>query len=164
MNRAFVKEQDASPGDALPDIPISEHPNYVTPFGLIQLKQRLGEALARRDALQGTEDTMEKQAELAPLERDIRWLQSRVGGAIEVSCTDQPLDRIAFGALVTVNSAEGQRTYRVVGEDEADVEHGMVSYVSPLARALLGARVGDEVTWRRPAGDLSIEVLAIDYR
>jgi transcription elongation factor GreB len=164
MNRAFVKEQDAPHGDALPDIPISEHPNYVTPLGLIHLKQRLGQALARRDALQGTEDTMERQAELAPLERDIRWLQSRVGGAIEVSSTDQPFDRIAFGALVTVDGPEGQHTYRVVGEDEADAEHGMVSYVSPLARALLGARVGDEVTWRRPAGDLTIEVLAIDYR
>jgi transcription elongation GreA/GreB family factor len=50
-----------------------------------------------------------------------------------------------------------------VGEDEADAEHGLVSYVSPLAMALLGARVGDEVRWQRPAGDMMIEVLRIEY-
>jgi transcription elongation GreA/GreB family factor len=70
---------------------------------------------------------------------------------------------VAFGALVTVDSDEGEVRYRLVGEDEADVEHGLVSYVSPLAKALLGARMGEEVVWQRPAGDLTIEVVGIDY-
>ena len=86
-----------------------------------------------------------------------------MGSAIEVDLSQQPRDRVAFGALVTVDSDEGEARYRIVGEDEADVEHGLVSYVSPLAKALLGARQGDEVVWQRPAGNLSVEIVAIDY-
>ncbi|HET6552337.1 MAG TPA: GreA/GreB family elongation factor [Dyella sp.] len=163
MSRSFVKDADESVGERLPDIPLSEHPNYVTPRGLAQLRARLIEARERRDALRGAADTLPQQSELASLERDVRWLNARVSSAIEVDLSQQPLNRVAFGALVTVDSDEGQARYRIVGEDEADVEHGLVSYVSPLAEALLGARVGDEVVWQRPAGDLAVEVIAIDY-
>jgi transcription elongation factor GreB len=64
---------------------------------------------------------------------------------------------------VTVDSNEGEQRYCIVGEDEADAEQHRVSYLSPLAQALLGAHAGDEVSWKRPAGDLVIEVVAIDY-
>jgi transcription elongation factor GreB len=162
MSRAFVKESDdAAP--ALPDLPLSDHPNYVTPRGLMQLHARLAAAQARRDALMNSADTMVQQNELAPLERDLRWLTARVNSAIEVDLLSQPEDRVAFGASVTVDSTEGEQRYCIVGEDEADAEQHRVSYLSPLAQALLGAHVGDEVSWKRPAGDLVIEVLAIDY-
>jgi transcription elongation factor GreB len=162
MSRAFVKESDdAAP--ALPDLPLSDHPNYVTPRGLAQLHARLTAAQARRDVLMNSADTMAQQNELAPLERDLRWLSARVHSAIEVDLLAQPEDRVAFGASVTVDSAEGEQRYCIVGEDEADAEQHRVSYLSPLAQALLGAHVGDEVSWRRPAGDLVIEVVAIDY-
>jgi transcription elongation GreA/GreB family factor len=71
---------------------------------------------------------------------------------------------VAFGASVeAVDQHEHHHRYRIVGEDQADPEHGLVSWVSPLARALEGARAGDIVDWKRPAGDLQIEVLSIDY-
>ena len=164
MSRAFVKDTDDNAGDALPDIPISEHPNYVTPRGLARLRARLDAAQARRDELKAGEPALAQQGELAALERELRWLKARVASAIEIDLAQQPRDRVAFGASVTVDSEEdGERTYRIVGEDEADAEHGLVSYVSPLARALIGARVGEEVVWRRPAGDWVVEVVAIDY-
>lgn len=163
MSRAFVKDADDNAGDALPDIPLSEHPNYVTPRGLAQLRGRLDTVQARRDDLRAAEQTLAQQSELAAVEREWRWLKARVASAIEIDLAQQPRDRVAFGASVTVDSEEGEHAYRIVGEDEADAEHGLVSYVSPLAHALIGARVGDEVTWRRPAGDLKVEVVAIDY-
>jgi len=163
MSRSFVKDADESVGERLPDIPLSEHPNYVTPRGIALLRARLITARERRDALRASTDTLRQQRELAEVERELRWLNARVGSAIEVDLAQQPRDRVAFGALVTVDGDEGEVRYRIVGEDEADVEHGLVSYVSPLAVALLGARLGEEVTWQRPAGDLIIEVTGIDY-
>jgi transcription elongation factor GreB len=163
MSRSFVKDADESVNERLPDIPLSEHPNYVTPRWLAQWRARLIALRERRDALRAAADTLPQQRELADVERELRWLNTRVGSAIEIDPAQQPRDRVAFGALVTVDSDEGEARYRIVGEDEADVEHGTVSYVSPLAKALLGARVGDEVTWQRPAGDLSVEIVAIDY-
>ncbi len=69
-----------------------------------------------------------------------------------------------FGARVTVaDEAGGARAFIIVGEDEADAAAGKVSWLSPLARALTGGHVGDAVTWRRPAGDLELEITAIDY-
>ncbi|MHA6205383.1 GreA/GreB family elongation factor [Dyella soli] len=163
MSRAFVKDADESVGERQPDIPLSEHANYVTPRGLVLLRERLIATRERRDALRADADTLPQQSELAAVERELRWLNARVGSAIEVDLSLQPRDRVAFGALVTVEGDEGQARYRIVGEDEADVEHGLVSYVSPLAAALLGARVGDEVVWQRPAGDLTVEVVGIAY-
>ena len=163
MSRSFVKDADESVGDRQPDIPLSEHPNYVTPTGLAQLRTRLIALRERRDALRAASDTLPEQRELAAVERELRWLNARVGSAIEVDLSQQPRDRVAFGALVTVDSEEGEARYRIVDEDEADVERALVSYVSPVAVALLGARVGDEVVWQRPAGNLSVEVMAIEY-
>ncbi|GLQ94812.1 GreA/GreB family elongation factor [Dyella acidisoli] len=164
MSRAFVKDDDGDTQDVLPELPISAHPNYVTPHGVAVLRQRLATVLARYDSLKANEqDALDQRNELAALERDLRYLNARVASAIEVDIAKQPHDRVAFGAIVTVDSAEGERRWQIVGEDEADAEHGLVSYVSPLATALLGARVGDEVRWQRPAGDMTIEVLRIDY-
>ncbi|QAU23189.1 transcription elongation factor GreAB [Dyella sp. M7H15-1] len=164
MSRAFVKDNDGDAQDALPDLPLSEHPNYVTPHGNAKLRERLTATRARRDMLKlGENNTLDQQRELASLERELRWLNTRVASAIEMDVAKQPRDRVAFGAIVTVDSTEGERRWQIVGEDEADAEHGLVSYVSPLARALLGARVGDEVNWQRPVGDMTIEVVAIDY-
>jgi transcription elongation GreA/GreB family factor len=164
MSRAFVKDNDGDAAEVLPELPVSTHPNYVTPRGLALLRGRLEKAAARRDALRANEqDALDLRNELAALERELRYLHARVASAIEVDLSKQPRERVAFGATVTVDSEEGERRWQIVGEDEADAEHGLVSYVSPLATALLGARVGDEVRWQRPAGDMTIEVLRIDY-
>ncbi len=164
MNRAFIKDYEGDADDALPEMPLSDNPNYVTPHGAALLRARLVAAQARHDALKEVEDdTLTQERELSSLERELRWLSARVANAIEVDVSKQPHDRVAFGAVVTVDSEDGEHRWQIVGEDEADVEHGLVSYVSPLAQALLGARVGDEVRWHRPAGDLTIEVVKIEY-
>jgi transcription elongation factor GreB len=164
MNRAFVKDHEDDANDALPELPISDHPNYVTPHGIALLRERLATMQARHDVLKVEEnETLAEQRELSSLERELRWLNARVANAIEVNLSKQPHDRVTFGATVTVDSEDGEHRWQIVGEDEADVEHGLVSYVSPLAQALLGARVGDEVRWHRPAGDMTIEVMKIEY-
>lgn len=159
MSRAFVKESDGDGPDDLPELPVSEHPNYVTPQGLAQLQARLVDAGRRLEAMEA-----DARLERAHVERELRWLQARIASAIPVDPVRQPRDRVAFGAAVeAVDDDDCIHRYRIVGEDEADPERRLVSWVSPLARALSGARTGDTVIWKRPAGDLSVEVLRIDY-
>ena len=160
MSRALTQQQQApvAPGNQA-----GEHPNYLTPAGLARLRGRLAEVQARLTALrQGTEESVMADAR-AELEREWRWLSTRVASAIEVDPGQQPRDRVGFGAWVTVDSKEGEQRYRLVGEDEADAERHQVSYVSPLAQALLGLRVGEEAIWQRPSGELRLEILRIDY-
>lgn len=160
MSRAFVKEsEDAAP--ELPELPLSAHPNHVTTRGLRLLRERLAavEAGLETQAAEPAADPLRR----AHAEREARWLRARIQAALPADPTQAPRDRVAFGSTIEVQAPDGARhRYRIVGEDEADPEQGLVSWVSPLARALLGARVGDTVAWRRPAGDLEIEVAAIE--
>ena len=162
MSRAFTRESDMPA--LLPERPLSADPNYVTAAGLDALRQRLSAGEAERERLQTGSDRAADSAALAAVERDLRWLQARVAVAIVVDVTSQPRDRVAFGATVSAEDAEGMmHRYSLVGEDEADAEQGRVSWQSPLAQALLGAQLGDEVVWRRPAGDLMLTVRTITY-
>jgi transcription elongation factor GreB len=164
MSRAFVNEQDAGASEELPERPISEHANYVTPAGLRQLQQEAAGLEKRRLALlaQGDDDLAQDQLEY--IDRDLRYVEARLASARLVDPTAQPHDRVAFGAAVTVLQQNGdRRTFTMVGEDEADSKHGKISYVSPLAEALTGACVGDVVVWKRQAGESTLTVEAIDY-
>ncbi|QQP99013.1 GreA/GreB family elongation factor [Lysobacter enzymogenes] len=133
---------------------------------MMLLRARLNEAGRE---LQALDRAVEREAvgarlERAHVQREIRWLQARILGAITIAPERQPADRVAFGARVEMSDDdEREYRYRIVGEDEADPERGLISWVSPLARALHGARVGDSVVWKRPAGDIAVEVLAIEY-
>lgn len=162
MSRAFVKEPDeGAPAEGLPERQVSEHPNYVTPAGLRQLEARVGELETRRLELLDKDDLA---GELAYVDRDLRYYTARLESAIPVDMRKQPRRKVAFGAAVTVRQDGGQeRTFTIVGEDEADLKEGKISYVSPLADALLDARVGKTVLWHRPAGDLMLTVEGIDY-
>jgi transcription elongation factor GreB len=162
MNRAFVKEPDeGAPAESLPERQVSEHDNYVTPAGLRQLDAKVGELETRRlDLLEGNDPG----DELTYVDRDLRYFTARLESAIPVDMARQPRRKVAFGAAVTVSQPGGdRRTFTIVGEDEADLREGKISYVSPLAEALVDARVGKTVLWRRPAGDLRLTVEAIDY-
>lgn len=159
MSRAFVKEGDGTL-DPLPDLPLSPHPNYVTPRGLAALQARLAARQADLAALKTRPDRLDKLPEAAA-ERDIRYLEARLRSAIPVPVPDQ-VTEVAFGHLVTVRDDAGQVTsYEITGEDEADATLHRIAPTSPLARALLGALRGDRVTWRRPNGAVELEVLAI---
>lgn len=165
MSRAFVRQPDDDQvADDLPDLPQSTHPNYVTPEGLAHLKDRLAHLVDERDRLLGDDHDLGNKLHLSQVEREIRYLEARVERAVVINPADQPADEIAFGAIVEVEDEDGQvREFAIVGEDEANAEHGRVSWVSPLARALIGARVGDPVTWKRPVGDIELEIRAFRY-
>ena len=159
MSRAFVKEGDGAL-DPLPDLPLSPHPNYVTPRGLALLQARLQARQADLAALKSRPDRLDKLPQAAA-ERDIRYLTARLRSAIPV-LPPTDLSEMAFGLQVTVAGTDGHSvTYAVVGEDEADAAHNLIAPQSPLARALLGAAVGDTVLWRKPSGTVELEVLSI---
>lgn len=165
MSRAFVKEPDGdATGDDQPEIPESPHPNYVTPRGLAQLKEQRAALAAEKERLTKESADLEAKLALAQTERKMRYFTRRIEHAIPVDPAQQPKDEVAFGATVRVADEDGnERDYAIVGEDEADAAKGKVSWVSPLARALTGARAGQTVTWKRPAGDVELEILAIRY-
>ncbi len=164
MSRAFVKEgdDDLSAGE-LPERPLSDHPNYVTPRGLELLQARLRELPEGRDRLAAEDEAMARQ-KLLEVKRDIRYYKAQLERAKIVDPAGQPQDEVRFGATVTIRE-EGarQHTFHLVGDDEADVASGLISWASPLAKAMIGAKVGDTVMWQRPAGPAEVEIVAIRY-
>lgn len=161
MSRAFVNEDAGKDRPDLPDLPISPHPNVVTPRGLAALRDRLSARRADLAVLRARDERLDKLPEAAA-ERDIRWLEARIGSAIVSDPASRPLTEVAFGLRVRVADEDGRESwYEITGEDEADATLGRIAPHAPLARALLGAQVGDEVTWRRPAGVMMLEVLEI---
>lgn len=160
MSRAFVKE-DGNDLAPLPDLPVSPHPNYVTPRGLAALRARLRAVQAELAALRARPERLDKLPEAAA-ERDIRYLEARLRSAIPIDPASHPGHAVAFGHRVTVMDEDGRETrYDITGEDEADAALNRIAPQAPLARALIGAEVGDTVIWRRPSGALALEVLRI---
>jgi transcription elongation GreA/GreB family factor len=162
MSRAFVKE-DGPDNAALPDLPISPHPNYVTPRGYAALQRRLTETLAMLAQLKLRAERLDLMPERSA-ERDIRYLDARLRSAILIDLNMQPKDRVAFGARVTVIDDQGNtQNFEITGEDEADAAQGRIAPHSPIARALLHGQVGDVVEWVRPIGRTHVEIAAISY-
>jgi transcription elongation factor GreB len=162
MSRAFVKEGDGAL-DPLPDLPLSPHPNYVTPRGLAALQDRLRDRQTDLAAQKARADRLDKLPEAAA-ERDIRYLEARLRTAIVADPLTTPLTEVAFGLCVTVTDDTGaETTFEITGEDEADAQRHRIAPHSPIARALMGAQVGDVVTWRRPAGPINLEILKIAH-
>ncbi|RPJ16820.1 MAG: transcription elongation factor GreAB [Deltaproteobacteria bacterium] len=162
MSRAFVKEPDGDQViDELPERVHSPHVNYVTPTGLRQLQEQVDGLLARRKSLAGAVSAENKKQRMY-IDRDLRYFEERIRRAVLIDPADQLEDEVHFGAVVEVETPEGRRmTFAVVGEDEADAAQGRISWVSPLARALAEARVGDAVVWKRPTGEVELTIVAI---
>ncbi len=159
MSVAFTKEESAETASEtlLPDRPISEHLNLVTEQGFKALERQLQEAKTAFEAAQQTDDINERRRLSAVPLRDMRYLAERVRTAQIIAAPDST-EIVAFGSTVTFSRADGrEQTYRIVGEDEADPKAGSISFVSPVARAVMGKGVGDVVT----AGDQTIEIIAI---
>lgn len=140
MSRAFVKE-DVDSDAGLPERTVSSHPNFVTPEGLLAIEAEV----MRLNALLATAKQTDDKIAAATLGRDLRYWQQRRASA-ELVSTPDTREIVQFGSTVAVVRDDGRRqSYRIVGEDEADPKMGTVSHVSPLAQAVLGRRVGDEV-------------------
>jgi transcription elongation GreA/GreB family factor len=153
MSRAFVREADGSEFEDLPDRPVSSHPNLVTAEGLSRIDAQVAD-LRRRLADAGVAGD---RPEAARVSRDLRYWTRRRATAQVVA--DEPgAERVRFGSRVTIEKSDGREvTYRIVGEDEADPTQGTLSYVSPLAQALMGQTVGETVTM----GPVQAEIVAI---
>lgn len=163
MSRAFVNEDAGNDRSDLPELPVPPGPNILTPRGLADLQTRITRRQADLAALKARPDRLDKLPEAAA-ERDLRWLEARLKAAVVIDPSGHDLTEVAFGLAVTVADPDGvETTYEITGEDEADATRHRIAPNSPLARALLGAQVGDVVTWRRPAGTLDLEVLRIAH-
>ncbi len=152
--------------------------SYITPEGLQRLQEEadrlwrierprvtreVSEAAALGDRSENAEYIYGKRR-LREIDRRLRFLQKRMDELTVVRSTPDQPEKIFFGAWVEIEQEDGERReLRIVGPDESDPAAGLLSMESPLGRALLGKRAGDEVTVRRPKGELRCEVIAIRY-
>ena len=164
MSRGFVKEDDLEhAGTDVPERQLSQHPNYVTVNGYAQLEKLATELEQQRLSLSATKDEQQAQQKLAVINRDLRYVAARLENAL-VTRPDLNAEQVLFGATVTVEDEDGaSHTYEIVGEDEADIKANKVSWVSPLAKALIGHKIGESVVWTRPAGNAMLEIIAVNY-
>jgi transcription elongation GreA/GreB family factor len=150
MSSAFTKENDDAI-EELPDRPVSSAPNLVTAEGLAAIEaevSRLAEELAQ---------VGEDRAERARISRDLRYWTARRSTA-HVTAPPEDCSVVRFGCTVTIERDDGRsQSFRIVGEDEADPQHGTLSHVSPMARALMGKTVGDTAR----VAEHDIEIVAI---
>lgn len=167
MSRAFVNEErfEQAGGEELVDRPISQHPNYVTPTGALELQILEESLITQLESLKGSADDTFSKDKVAEIERDLRYVRARLDSIILVDPKTQNHETVLFGATVEVKDSEdSQHVFHIVGEDEANATINKVSWVSPLAKSLIGQKVGDTVTWQRPAGNMSLEILDIHYQ
>jgi transcription elongation GreA/GreB family factor len=152
VSRAFVRESEHA--DPPPQRLISEHPNLVTSSGLQAIVEHVRALEAARDAAREGGD----EARLAEVTRDLRYWQQRRASARVIEPAASP-QAVRFGVRATLRFEDDtEQTFRIVGEDEADPARGLVSWVSPIAAALMGRAVGDTVRYL----DREAEILRID--
>ena len=180
MSKAFTKESDGDDdeSDLVDDAIPGGFTNYITPAGHKRLNDELGRlwkvdrpklvdtiawAASNGDRSENG-DYIYGKRKLREIDRRIRFLSKRLDVAVVVDNAGKEHARVYFGATVTyANAAAEERTVRIVGADELDPARGRVSWISPIATALLKASVGDVVTLRTPRGTEELEILGIRY-
>ena len=159
MSRAFVKEDRAEAPLVVPRVPLPEGTtNYVTARGLALLREELAalETERARHLATGEGD--------AGFGERIADLEARVGSAVLVDPRALSHDEVRFSARVTLRSGTGvERRYRIVGVDEAEPSSGRIAFIAPLARSLLGRRLGDVVALKSGGVEDEFEIAVIDY-
>lgn len=146
MSRAFVKESDGADGEELAELKLSPHRNLVTAEGMRQIEGQVERLRAELAAARLVDD----RAATKRIQRDLRYWSERQRTAEPIAPTPGG-GKVRFGSeVVLATTSGGEAVYRIVGEDEADPANGKISYVSPIARLLIGRAAGDEV--RLPNG------------
>jgi transcription elongation factor GreB len=183
MSKAFTKEQDgAEDGDDIeiqaPQIPAGAK-NYMTPGGAKRMQEELRDLLYKKrpEIVQTVSwaaengdrsengDYIYGKKKLREIDRRVRFLSKRLDKVEVVDPLAAACDHVRFGATVTIRDEDDrERTYAIVGVDEADASQGKISWASPLATALLKAKEGDLVLFRSPKGVQEIEVVAVEYK
>ena len=154
MSRAFVKEPEGDAAEALPDRPISQYHNYVTTSGLQQIEAEVAGLQAALATASGHDDPLATRT----IVRDLNYWKARRASA-ELVHPPRDASTIRFGSRVTLDTGGRRLSFRIVGEDEADPKHGLLSYVAPLARELIGKEVGDTVS--TPGGEAEVIAIAL---
>ena len=163
MSRAFVKEGDEG-GEAEVPLPQRDHPNYITPAGFADLQARLSGLYASLAASGDADGSIENASHVAERRREVRLIEYLIQTSQVIPPPEQPSPEIRFGAWVQLSAGSGEpQTVHIVGADELCVERGQISWVSPLARALLGRRAGDQAIWERPDGLIEISIIDVRY-
>ncbi len=152
--------------------------NYITPHGIARLLAEQEQILKveRPEILKVIEwaaslgdrsenaDYQYAKRRLRELERRLRFLRTQIDDAVVVDPMKSTLQTVQFGASVTVSDDDGRsKCYAIVGTDETSAEKNYISWKSPMARALLGKRVGDYITVQAPSGDVELEIIALEY-
>jgi transcription elongation factor GreB len=169
VSKAFTRESDDESGaeetpSFRPQLPPGAR-NHITREGAARLRQRLNDLIEGKQALatRRNEAGTAFESDLRKIESAIRGLQQTLDSVI-VAEVPADQEKVAFGATVTVRHGNGEEAaYRIVGVEEADPEHGSISWIAPLARALLSRRAGDKVRFRSPAGDEELTILTVRY-
>lgn len=165
MSKAFTKDDDAPEPELVPPrAPLPPGvPNYVTPRGLRLLREEMAALEAQRASAEASAtDAALRRRALAPIAARMQQLGERLGSAVVVPAAEEPPEIARFGATVAVRAEDGEeRSYRIVGVDEAAPAAGDIAFTSPIARALLGKAPGDEAVVETPRGRMTLEVLAI---
>ena len=178
MSKAFVRE-DADPPEEAPQAPSlpAGGKNYMSPAGFARLKEELrclveterpevvrtvAWAASNGDRSENG-DYIYGKKRLREIDRRVRFLIKRLENAEVVDSSGRDTDQIFFGARVKVQGREGVREVTILGLDEVDPVRGIVSWVSPIAKALLKAREGDTVTLHTPGGEEKLDILEVSY-
>ena len=169
MSKAFTREDDNAP--ELPNLPpltstlAPGAKNYITAAGAQKLRdevQKLVE-VARPELAEASDDPDAKR-QLARLDQRIMQLEESLQSAEIVPAPEGPADVVRFGATVTVRESDGtETTYRIVGVDETDPDRNWVSWMSPIARALLNGKRGQPIRFKFPSGEETLEIIEIRY-
>ena len=172
MSKAFTRESDDTPELPVRPPRASLLPtgakNYLTPDGAARFRAELDKLLQteRPNAAPDSEPSTEADArrQLQALDARIAELQQALHAAVVVPAPAPPHEQVRFGATVTVRERSGEETrYRIVGVDETDIDRGWVSWLSPIAKALLNARLGQRVRFKFPSGEAELEIVEIRY-
>jgi transcription elongation factor GreB len=169
MSKAFTRESDDQP-----DVPVVAHQrsplppgakNYLTPDGARRLRDELDRLVqVERPRQVASPGNPEAKRQLQLLDQRIHYLQRSLQSAAVVAPPIVPEAGVRFGASVTVRDRSGSESrYRIVGVDETDIDRGWVSWISPIAKALLNARLGERVRFELPSGQEELEILSITY-
>lgn len=166
MSKAFTREDDADDSPAplrqWPRVPPGSK-NYVTVSGAAALRRELDQLQQERAAMAALQSE-DSRRQLQSVDQRLSHLQQSLETAVIVEPPPPPWDQVRFGATIRVRDKQGEESiYRIVGVDEADIDRDWIGWLSPLAKALVNARVGAHVRFRVPAGEQQLEILDISY-
>ncbi len=167
MSRGFIKEDDQ---EEVPIVPPRAYlpdgvANFVTRAGMDQLLAEKQALIREKDSQTGTSEH-EKRITLNFINAKLQLLNNRIAEARVVDLKEQPQKEIRFGATVTLKTEVSGKiqVFQIVGVDEADIAKSKISFISPLAKALINKKNGDKITLKRDKEDIVFEILDISYR